>query len=220
MKNLLLTISMISYFATYSQVGIGTTNPTAALDVKGDAKIRTTTSSVNEAAARDSIIVVDGSFIRRVSSKTVVNSYLKSLVKGKFASGSTINIAIVSGAGKIPFNAVDFDSNLEFNTTTNTFTAKQNGIYEINIFIKADNPSVATNLGVAILKNGTVINRNSFANVNVTLVGNVTPPVRTIQTMVELIANDTITFNLLSSLLSVDLLTTSQDCFFTIQQVR
>ena len=180
-----------------------------------------TSSNLNEPAAKDSILVVDNfGNVNRTSSKKVVNSYLKTVVKGKFSSSSVVNLSLISNKVTIPFDAVDFDINSEFNTTTNTFTAKQDGIYSIKIQIKSDaTVGIATNFGVAISKNGSIISRNNFANISL-LSTNVTPPIRSLESLVQLNTGDTINFNIVSDLISVSILGTSEDCFFTIQQIR
>ncbi|NHN27701.1 hypothetical protein FIA58_018625 [Flavobacterium jejuense] len=219
-KNTLYLLLLTTTFL-FSQVGIETSNPTKTLDINGDLRIRTTEITTNESAAKDSILVVDNlGNSKRVTSKTVVNSYLKTAVKGRFSSSSTVNLSLTSNKAKITFDFVDFDTNSEFNTTTNTFTAKQDGIYSIKAQIKANSTvGITTDFGIAISKNGTVINRNSFANISV-LTTNVTPPVRQVETLVQLTTGDTIIFEIVSNLASVSILGTSEDCFFIIQQVR
>ncbi|MVO07579.1 hypothetical protein GOQ30_00205 [Flavobacterium sp. TP390] len=221
MKNCILIILFLFTTCIYAQVGIETTNPTATLDINGDLRIRSTTLTTNLTAAKDSIIVVDNvGNSKRVSSKTVVNSYLKTVIKGQFSSGALVNLNLLSNRVKIPFDLIQFDANSEFNTTTNTFTAKQDGIYAIKIQIKSNSTvGVSTNFGVAITKNGTIINRNSFANISV-LSTNVTPPVRQVESLIELTTGDTVIFEIVSDLASVSILGTSEDCFFTIQQIR
>lgn len=181
------------------------------------------TSTPNNSAAKDSILVSDNlGNIKRVSSKTVIESHLKTFIKGSFSGSTDISLTLASGTKKIPFNLEEFDENDEFNTTTNTFTATQSGIYAINVAIKTTSSiSIALDFGVAILKNGTVINRNSFANIGVLGI-NVTPPVRSVQTLVSLNSGDTINFNIICNIasLSLDLLSNKEDCYFTIHQVR
>lgn len=72
-----------------------------------------------------------------------------------------------------------------------------------------------------ILKNGTAICRNSFANIGVFGV-NVTPPVRQTSTLVALNVGDTIQFQIEGSIAlgSVDLLGSSEDSSFSIYQIR
>jgi hypothetical protein len=221
MKKKLLIILFILPISILAQVGIETTSPTKTLDVNGEMRVRITSTNLNEPAAKDSILVVDNlGNINRTSSKKVVNSYLKTVVKGKFSSSSVINLSLISSKALIPFDAVEFDINSEFNTSTNTFTAKQDGIYSIKIQIKSDaTVGAATNFGVAISKNGSIISRNSFANISL-LSTNVTPPIRSLESLVQLNTGDTINFNIVSDLISVSILGTSEDCFFTIQQIR
>jgi hypothetical protein len=223
MKKLVLLYFIFYLTPFFAQVGIDTTSPTASLDVNGNLRVRTLTSTPNNSAAKDSILVSDNlGNIKRVSSKTVIESHLKTFIKGSFSGSTDISLTLASGTKKIPFNLEEFDENDEFNTTTNTFTATQSGIYAINVAIKTTSSiSIALDFGVAILKNGTVINRNSFANIGVLGI-NVTPPVRSVQTLVSLNSGDTINFNIICNIasLSLDLLSNKEDCYFTIHQVR
>lgn len=221
MKKLYTILLLLSVRVIIAQVGIGTTIPTAQLDVNGTLRVRTTVLTNNISAAKYSILVVDNiGNVKRVSSKTVFESNLKSCVKGSFNSSSDVTLTLLANACKIGFDFVEFDLNNEFDTVLSEFTAKQDGIYQVSIQIKATALiAVATNFGVAILKNGTVINRTSFANVGVVGV-NVTPPIRTVSTLVSLNTGDSISFNVLSTLLSLNLLGTREDCNFTITQIR
>jgi hypothetical protein len=223
MKYFLIGIMLFSITAT-AQVGIGTTSPTATLDVNGALRVRTTDSNIRETSAKDSILVSDRyGNIQRISAKMVIESRLKTFIKGGFSSALDQSLALSSGTVKIPFNYEDLDENNEFNTTTNTFTATTDGIYSINVQIKSNASSIATNFGVSILKNETVIARCGFANIGFNLGLTsiyVTPPVRTTQTLVKLSVGDTITFNIYTDLINVGLLSNKSDSFFTIQQVR
>lgn len=221
MKYFSTILLLLSMRVIVAQVGIGTTSPTAQLDVNGNLRVRTTVLTNNISAAKDSILVVDNiGNVKRVTSKTVFESNLKTCVKGSFNSSSDVTLTLLANACKIGFDFIEFDLNNEFDTALSEFTAKQDGIYQVTVQIKATSAiAVATNFGVAILKNGTVINRTSFANVGVVGV-NVTPPVRTVSTLVSLNTGDTISFNVLSTLLSLNLLGTREDCNFTINQIR
>lgn len=220
-----LLFFLFNCFCFYAQVGIGTTSPTADLDVNGTLRIRTTSTNLNESAAKDSILVSDNlGNITRISSKKIIESHLKSFVKGNFPTTTNVSMTLSSNKALIPFSLTEFDTNSEFNTSSSVFTSKQNGVFEIYIQIKASSASVATNFGVQILKNGNVISQNSFANVGISVLGigivNVTPPTRTVQTLTQLNIGDTIQFNVTSTLGTVTLLGTSEDCYFTIKQVR
>ena len=225
MKKKHLLFFVFNCICIYGQVGIGTTSPTADLDVNVTVRIRTTNINLNESAAKDSILVSDNiGNITRISSKKIIESHLKSFVKGNFPTTTNVSLSLVSNTSIIPFGSTEFDTNTEFNTTSCIFTAKQDGIYEIYVQIKASGIDVATNFGVQILKNGTVISQNSFANVGISVLGigivNVTPPIRNAQTLTQLNIGDTLQFNISSTLSSVTLLGTSEDCYFTIKQVR
>lgn len=214
------------YFIFYltpisSQVGIETTTPTASLDINGNLRVRSSTATSNETAAKDSILVTNNlGNVMRISSQKVIQSYFKTCIKGSFTSSSDVSLTLSSGAKKIPFDYIEFDANNEFNTSNSTFTATQGGIYSIDIHIKSTSAvGVALDFGVAIVKNGTVITRDSFANIGILSI-NATPPVRSSRTLLSLAPGDTITFSVLSSLGSLNILGNKEDCYFTIHQVR
>lgn len=222
---------LVCPFYLCAQVGIGTTSPTAMLDVNGTLRVRQTDLTTSETSAKDSVLVVNKiGDVYRVSSKTIANSYLKTFVKGSFVTSTDKNLTLSSGTQKVPFDYEEFDTNNEFDTSTNTFTAKQSGIYEIVVQIKANNTlSVASNFGVAIVKattsppTATVVARSAFANIGITVLTatiNVTPPVRTTQTLIQLSAGEMIRFNLYSDLVNIGVLGSREDCFFYIHQVR
>jgi hypothetical protein len=221
MKKILILVINLYVITLFAQVGIGTSNPTADFDVNGNVRIRNTNSTNNSTAAKDSILVVDyiGN-IKRISSKSIVQSHYETFVKGSFTSSSDVNLALVSGTKKIPFDFEEFDTNNEFDTTTSVLIAKKSGIYNVTIQIKAvSSIAIATDFGVAILKNGLVVNKNSAPNVGI-LGTNVTPPFRSLSTLVSLVQGDTLTFNVVSSLLNLGVLGNKEDCYFTIYQVR
>lgn len=225
MKLLVFSLMILFPVFGFSQVGIGTTTPTSTLDVNGDFRIRTTTSNTRETAAKDSIMVVDAlGNVQRISAKKVIESHLKTFIKGGFASGSpaTISLSILANSyTTIPFNNIEFDTNSEYNTTTNTFTAKQPGIYSVYVAIKA-NPGLvaASDFGVAIFKNGVINVKESY--INVQLLGiNINPPNRSIQTLLQLNTGDTVSFRGYSGgVLTVGVLTNGDESYFTIHQVR
>lgn len=226
MKNILFFL-LFSPIIGWSQIGIGTETPTRTLDINGDLRIRTTSATNRESAAKDSIITVGATGnITRVGSKTVIESHFKTFIKGGFPANGTSSITVSILANNtyslIPFNTIDFDINSEFNTTTSTYTAKQSGIYSVYVSIRA-NPallSLGNELGVGIFKNNILQAKNSFSNIQVVL-ANVSPPVRTVQTLLQLNTNDTITFKAFSGgIVNLGLLGNGEESFFTIQQVR
>lgn len=219
MREYFLKFSFLLSTLSFSQVGIGTLSPTESLDVNGRIRIRDITIASSSQA--DSVLVTNNvGTISRMTSKELLQTALKTAIKGNFSSSTLVNLNLSSGQAKIPFNSTEFDTNSEFNSTTNTFTAKQNGIYQVYIQIKTDNTiGVATNFGVAIYKNGALLNRNSFANIDVLGI-RVTPPYRSTQNLIQLNSGDTISFYIVSSLATVPMAGEKEDTFFTIQQVR
>lgn len=224
MKTSLLTLLALICVSTFvnAQIGVGTTEPTATLDINGDVRIRSISEETIVDIAKDSVLVLSrNGLVNRISSKKVIESALKTTAKANFTTGgSTVSLSILSGSAIIPFDNEEFDTNEEYDTTTYTYTAKQDGIYDIYAQIKASSGiSVATNFGLSITKNGTVIAENSSANVEV-LGANISSPIRNVQTLLQLSENDTVTFEITTSLLSVNLLNNKKDCYFTIQQIR
>jgi hypothetical protein len=221
----MMKITLISFLffliQAQAQVGINTPTPGAMLDINGDLKISTIIISPDEQDRKDNILVTNNiGIVKKSSSKDIVNSYLKTTIKGSFFSSAPVNLSLISSAVKIPFDSVEFDTNTEFDISTNTFTAKQDGIYSIKVQIKSDAAvGATTNFGVATLKNGVVFSQNSFANISVAGI-NVSPPIRSLDTLVQLITGDTINFNIISDLLNVTILGNSEDCFFSIQQIK
>jgi len=215
-----LFISLLS-FSAFAQVGIGTTNPTASLDVNGDLRVRSMSQEFVESTIRDSILVISNTgIIRRVESKQILETVLKSAVKGKFSTASLINLTLLSSEVLLPFNDENFDTNDEFDTATSSFVAKQDGIYSIYAQIKAGPlVSVSTNFGISVFKNNVLEATNSFANVSAIGI-NVTPPIRSVNTLVSLNAGDSITFKITGALASVDVIGDSVNSYFTIHQVR
>lgn len=228
MKNILRYIILLSSVVAFSQVGIGTVTPTKMLDIDGNLRLRTSSLALNEVPAKESILTVgavgDNS---RIPSKTVIHSYYKTFIKGQFLASSDqlLSLTIGNGKAKVPFNAEEFDVNNEFDTNTNTFTAKKEGLYAVGVQIKSTSAvGITTNFGVSIVKNDNIIlAQNGFANIGIrVLVVNVnaSPPIRNTSTTVKLNVGDRITFESYSDLVSVGLLGSSNESFFYIYQVR
>ncbi len=222
MKKIIQLVILGICINSFGQVGIGTQNPNATLDINGNLKIRVVPQETLMSSIKDSVLVTNGGYVKSVPSIELVKQALPTTVKGNFTSVSTVNISLASGSQIIPFDFEDFDTNDEFNTTTGIFTAKQDGIYMVNVQIKANSSlGIATNFGVQIVKNSTIEARNSFANVGVLGV-NVTPPVRNSHTLLQLSTGDTLSFQLVgdAALGTVNLLGANEDSFFTIHQIR
>lgn len=221
MKRLYIAIVLLA-LPVYPQVGIGTTLPTAALDVNGDVRIRSIPVHTALSVPGGSVMATDSNGnMQQVSAKTVVTSHLKSFVKGGFSASADQALALpAAGSLKIPFDYEEFDENDEYNLSTHTFTAQAEGVYSVNVQIKSTSiVSIATNFGVAIAKNGTITARQGFANIGVAFI-NITPPVREAHTLVKLAPNDTITFITYSNLVNIGLNSAKDETFFTICQVR
>lgn len=213
----------------FSQVGVGTTepHPDAMLDINGALRIRSYGEG-SDNSAKDSIAVLDGrGIVHRIATKKLLANMDKSLVKAKL----TTNFAITLGSYvPIKFNSEDFDIKGEFDTATGLFTALDSGIYRVTSQIKTTGVSVG-DLGLAIYKINsagsvdTKIAEERFVNVGVELsillTVNVSPPTRTVSTLVKLDAGEKINFRLYS-LVSLNLSGTTDgyDSFCTIEQVR
>ncbi|WP_430467326.1 hypothetical protein [Winogradskyella ouciana] len=93
----------------------------------------------------------------------------------------------ISGWQKINFNSVDFDTNGDFNVTTDTFVAPADGYYRINASWRSDGNSTSTGFfGIGIYRNGLVVRGNSY---NHTGNGQI---IRYINNLIQLDAGDTI----------------------------
>lgn len=215
-----------------SQVGINTTSPLATLDVNGNLIIQNVIAGpVSE--ADDSVLIVDGldnNIVKKVTSKSIVDSYLKTMVKGSLQNTSILDIALLgSSSTKLDFDQEDFDLNDEFDVASNTFTPKQDGYYEImsTINIEPDplGLTVSTNVSLQILKNSTVIAESSGPLVGATLglVNVYVLPIRTVSTVVYLTTTDSISFHLKNGdgLVSINVdLRPNENGFFFIKQIR
>lgn len=213
---------LLAAWPTLAQVGIGTTTPTATLDVAGNLRVRNIPLHTPTSIPKDSILVstLQGN-VQRISTKTVVTSHLQSFVRGGFLS-TTVDptVPLSGGTAKLPFDYEEFDENNEYDTSNQTFVAKNEGVYAVTVQIKASSVvGIASNFGVGIAKNGTIVARQGFANIGVAFV-NITPPVRNTQTLMKLVPGDKITFVTYSNLISVGLTPSRDETFFTIAQVR
>ncbi|OAB75683.1 C1q-like domain-containing protein [Cochleicola gelatinilyticus] len=215
------SIILLLWGATLTaQVGIGTTNPTATLDVDGNLRLRGTNEETDLEIIQDSILVISrNGTVNRVSSKNIIESHLKSIVKGNMVNNGTISLSLLSGKKEIVFDQEEIDLHNEYDTSTGIFTAKQDGIYRVSVNLYAGGISVSSNFGVGIYKNGALVAKNSFANIGVAFV-NVTPPARAVSTIVQLNTNETLSFKVLASLLSVGISGDNTETFFTIEQIR
>ena len=108
----------------------------------------------------------------------------KSLARIVMAADQTFT---VSGWQKINYNSVDFDTNGDFNTTTDTFVAPADGYYRINASWRSDGNSTSTGFfGIGIYINGLVVRGSSY---NHTGNGQI---IRYINNLIQLDAGDTV----------------------------
>jgi hypothetical protein len=219
----LLYLVLIIGTQTVAQVGINTMSPTAVLDIDGDLRIRNIPVETIMEVAQDSVLVIsrDGR-VKTISATEITDKALPSMVKGSFVGSGLVNLSLSSGSQVIPFDQKDIDANNEWDTTANEFTAKQDGIYVVNVQIEADATlGIANSFGVQILKNSIIETRSTYANIGV-VGSNVTPPVRTTHTLLQLSTGDTLHFQIEGdvALGTVAILGSNQDSFFTIHQIR
>tara|TARA_B100000953_G_scaffold245456_1_gene207382 strand:+ start:152 stop:847 length:696 start_codon:yes stop_codon:yes gene_type:complete len=229
-KILLLFSLFLTCFIAHSQVGIGTTDPhpDVMLDVNGGLRIRSYNDGSDD-AAKDSLAVLDGrGVVHRIATSTLLANMDKSLVRAGVSnsSGALINISI-SGEQRVRFDNESFDVKDEYDRSTGIFTASSSGIYRITAQIRSSTSLLsAGDLGIAIYKNDasrttyTKIAEENYVNVEVLGI-KVSPPVRTVSTLVQLGAGEEITFRVIS-LLTLSLASSSNgnSTFMTIEQVR
>ncbi|WP_405327486.1 C1q-like domain-containing protein [Leeuwenhoekiella sp. LLG6367-2.1] len=210
--------------AAYSQIGIGTVtpHPDVILDVNGALRVRNY-SEGNDSAAKDSLVVFDGrGVLQRISTKKLLSNIDKSLVKAKLTTNQSISVASYI---TIVFNSEDFDLKNEFNTATGVFSAKDPGIYRVSAQIKTAGLS-AGDLGLAVYKsdaggsNLIKIAEERFVNFSVLGI-NVSPPTRSVSTLIELSAGEEISFKLYT-LVGISLAGSPSgfDSFCAIEQVH
>lgn len=224
MKNLLYLITLFP-FAAFSQngVGIGTNNPTRTLDVNGTFRLQNTASVTRESAAKDSVLVVDRfGNVDRVTSKNIMDSHFKSFVRGNYGSSGNTAINVSTTSGIMRFPTKDFDITNDYEPSTGFFTAKIPGIYHVSVSLKIASSllSLSGDIGVAIQKTtgGVTTTKAKSSFTNIALLGiSVTPPARSTETIVELLAGDTISITLIGA---TALTVQNDETFFSIEQVR
>ncbi|MAW95334.1 MULTISPECIES: hypothetical protein [unclassified Leeuwenhoekiella] len=224
MRRSILLLFLITQYSVFPQVGIGTTDPhpDVMVDINGALRVRGYVEG-SENAARDSIAVFDGrGVLESIPTRMLLANMDKSLVKAKLNSNFTI--ALLSNV-TIKFDSEDFDIKDEFDPSTGYFTAEYAGIYRVSAQIKSSSLS-AGDLGLSIYKTnaaGTIdtkIAEEKFINVSVLGI-NVSPPVRSVSTLVQLQAGEKISFKVYSAVgLSLSGTSSGYDSFCTIEQVR
>lgn len=237
MKTITILIMLLP-FTLFSQVGIGTTSPTASLDINGDVEIvNTPTCNVSITNANDNIVLVkdlNSNQVQTSSIKELIKNNFKTLIKGNKTSDEQIALISAGGTAQIiDFNNIDIDSNNEYSTTTNKFIPKQNGWYEIysQITIEPTNPISATisnDFRLNITKNGTQIGSDTGILATLTAIGtNVfIQPTRKVKTIVYLTTSDYIQFEienrntLVPVAIDVTVLGDANQTYFYVKQIR
>ncbi len=205
---------------TYGQVGINTEDPKASLDVNGNVRIRTT--PVLPSAQDLKVMVLDDENV--VNTTDLSNIFERAptantIIKGTGGTGfSVLSLSLLNGWQKVSFPTLEIDEGLDFNTSTQEFTALEKGIYHIYFNIEMASLLSASTLGAGIfkIKSGTntavLISEESFLNVSVLSI-NVSPPVRKTQTIVKLDAGDKIVFGIKIPLTDISLFNNSKAAF-------
>ena len=198
------------------------------LDVNGGLRIRSHNEGSDD-AAKDSLVVLDGrGVVHRIATSTLLANMDKSLVRAgvSTSSGALVDIG-VSGEKRVKFDNESFDVKGEYDNSTGIFTAAASGIYRITAQLRSSSSLLsAGDFGIAIYKNDsgrttyTKIAEERYLNVEVTLI-KVSPPVRSVSTLVQLTAGEEITFRSITALsLTLAGTTNGNSTFMTIEQVR
>uniref|UniRef100_UPI0039BDF57D hypothetical protein n=1 Tax=Formosa sp. 3Alg 14/1 TaxID=3382190 RepID=UPI0039BDF57D len=156
---------------------------------------------------------------------------LKSFVKYNVTSGySLLSVSLLNGYSvtNFPSSGEEFDENSEYDASTSTFTAKQDGIYEVYVQANSKGAVSAAEFGVGIFKeDGTsgsisLLAEDRYLSVNVSVLTidlDVSPPTRSTQTLVKLNAGDKIKFGTYVPLLAAGVLN-GFESQFSIHQVK
>ncbi|WP_159022235.1 hypothetical protein [Formosa sp. L2A11] len=188
-------------------VGVGKLSTTNKLHVKPDLDTEDPVRFEDLQASTDSadkVVVATSTGVLKTVDGTV--SQLKTFIKYNASSGSSLlGISLLGTYTPVgfPLSGREFDENSEFSTTTGVFTAKQDGIYNINFQANSKGLLGAGTLGIGIFKKEatsssyTLLAEESYVNLNVSVLFidlDVSPPTRSTQTLVKLNAGDQIVF--------------------------
>ncbi|WP_128332167.1 hypothetical protein [Apibacter sp. HY039] len=245
MKKLLFTLGTCSLCTTmYTQVGIGTDQPTAMLDVVGQIRMRDadqiTTSSTKTSKSVKQIITIDGDGYVKRGEVTEFVKMPRIFVRGCSKSKSTVlGLNLLSGWRTINFDNVaspGFNIGNGFDISTYQFTAPEDGIYNLYAQFTMDSSflglSANANTGIGIFitpvgtKSPTLIAEETFTSLNISVLGislgNISSPIRKVSSVVSLNAGDKVAFGA-KTVLSVSALSSvspTSDTFFTISQIK
>lgn len=226
---LLFLLSTLSF----AQVGIGTTSPEATLDVNGTFKLRSTINESDIDIIKENILVTSASgVVNTIISSDVIDAALPTMVKASFSSAGEITHLLTLGACTLEFNQEEVDNNNEFDTSTNTYTAKQDGVYTIGAQVKLNTSliGVNTDIGIGVYKNGVLIAEQRFISVviDIPMVGDfeVSSPIRSVTATTDLALGDTIEFKITAlallgvPLASINVFGGDVESFCSVYQIR
>ena len=218
MKKKLLTYITVLLNISFNsaQVGINETNPQATLDINGDLIVKTIPKLITQT---EKMITINPS-----TSRIEYVDAPKSFLKGIGGTGFTIlGTTLISGWNQISFPTLSFDENLDYNTTNQYFVAPLDGVYSVFVFVKMNSLASISSLGLGIFKNSSgvysLLADETYESLNVSIlgIGVSSPPTRSCQTLVKLVAGERIYFGIKTSNLSVF---SDAQAQFTIYQVR
>ncbi|MDW5289143.1 hypothetical protein [Formosa sp. PL04] len=214
-------------------VGLGILSPSNLLHVKPETatedpvRFEGLQSSTDSA---DKIVLATADGVLKTVDGTV--SQLKSFLSYKVSSFNILSVSVTIGGNNykaigFPASGEEFDENDEYNTATGEFTAKQAGIYNINIQANNNGLVSAAQFGVGIFKtpagssSSELMASDTYLSVNVNLAItslDVSPPTRSAQALVKLEAGDMIQFGVVTPL-AADVLA-GYSAQFSIYQVK
>ncbi|UAB83033.1 hypothetical protein INR75_12495 [Zunongwangia sp. SCSIO 43204] len=217
MRYYYIIILILVNLPLYSQVGVGTEDPQATLDLNGNMKIRTVdeASTINDSLkflVRD--ISSTGDYeVKEVSGNNLFNS------APIFSAQNDGNWNLLSATLLSSWRAIDLtsaDTRIGDSSLLNNgvYTAPQSGIYRINFEVQMESGISLSAFGgksLALIKNGTSIwERKYFDAVRASIsgLGITTIPITStnLDTLIELNKNDTVTFAMSSGLLNLSVL--------------
>lgn len=220
MKNYLLIILVSGIYTSNAQVGVGTDNPQATLDVNGNLKVRGITevpaiTSSHSIVLRDTSVSGDNEFVE-ISSDNFFASGSSAYSAQKEGNWSLLDLGI-SGTNWNKINITGTDTKIGDPGlfTDGVFTAPQSGIYMVNYEFQMQagvNIELLGNKKLGLIKNGnTVWDEKLFDAVRVSLLGITVAAIpvtsSSMSTLVQLNAGETLTFAVETGGIDLGLLT-------------
>lgn len=206
-KNLFsLTLVMGISLSCFAQVGIGTENPQATLDVNGNVKIRSI-PEVTSLTGEHYILVMNQSEsgddeITQISSANFTTSATAYAAENE--GGWSLLDLVITGTNWTRINLSSGDTTIgnPAHFVNGTYTAPSSGVYMVNYEFQLQSGVNINLLGekrLGIIKNGEVIQEKEFDAVRVVVAGIInlaTVPVTStnLSSLVQLNAGETLTF--------------------------